>query len=168
MKLFFQNRKLMSIALVLIIICIIGLVVEGKRTRSGNSESVTNLPLPTIHKAIIATPITGNVKEIVISDDDNGSIITLQQGTQIRIILHSTYWIFNTVMKNMIVKQLYKPIYASDTSVRTPGTGVGTVTVEYRAVGIGQATVSASRASCGEAMRCIEHQAKFLIHIIVN
>jgi hypothetical protein len=42
------------------------------------------------------------------------------------------------------------------------------VTVTYQAVGGGQATISAARTSCGEALRCTGNQGSYSVLVVVS
>ncbi len=150
MKLSYLQRKIALISFaVIIVICATGIFVN--RLRVQNNPIINNF---TIEKSI--------------SDTDNGATITLKQGARLKVILHSTYWKFNTIANGEIVKQLTEPAYAPDKSVGIPGTGAGTVIVEYQAIGAGTTAISASRTSCGEAMGCLGNQGSFLLHVVVN
>src|SRR5258706_10403407 len=149
MKLSYLQRKIALITLaVIIVVCAIGIFVNRVKVQNNIINNGT------IEKSI--------------SDRDNGTTITLKQGTRLKVILHSTYWKFNPIANGEIVKELTEPTYAPDTSERIPGMGTGTVTVEYQVIGGGQTTVSASRTSCGEAMGCVGNQGSFLLHVVVN
>ena len=109
------------------------------------------------------TPI---VKEL--NEGDNDTTITIHPNDQVKVTLLSTYWQFQKLDNEKIIKQLGDPIYnAAALGTTVPGSGVGTVVVEYQAVAVGQAQISASRTSCGEALRCTPDQQSYKVTINV-
>jgi hypothetical protein len=49
-----------------------------------------------------------------------------------------------------------------------PGIGCGVTTAWYKALSAGSATVSASRVSCGEALRCVGKQGAYRVTVVVS
>lgn len=86
-------------------------------------------------------------------DSMNGKSVTLHPGQSLEVMLSSTYWTFQGSSNSQVLVAVNTPI-ASPGSCRTTGSGCGTVTMTFRAVGPGTAQVTASRVSCGEALRC--------------
>jgi hypothetical protein len=115
------------------------------------------------HDASIVT----NATSISVSDIDNGKTITVSRGTKIQVTLHSSYWNFGSI-DTKILRHLKEPLFTPDPSVSYPGSGAGALVVEYQTVGIGKTIISASRVSCGEALRCSGNQGNYFLHIIVN
>ena len=87
------------------------------------------------------------------TDTSCGSSVSAVVGEKFDVSLASTYWGFDATSDPTVVKQ--------DGATRTspsgncvPGGGCGTATATFDAVAPGQATINASRTSCGEAMGC--------------
>src|SRR3974390_3244106 len=89
----------------------------------------------------------------VVSDADNGHSVTVRRGAIIRLVLHSTYWRPHGSSAPSVVAVSGAPKYVAQ-SGGIAGSGNGTVTETLRALTAGRARVSASRLSCGEALRC--------------
>jgi hypothetical protein len=93
----------------------------------------------------------------------------LQAGEILTVVLSSTWWSFQGSSN----AQVLAPVGAA---VASPGPfnqqtcpygGCGTVKAVFRAVGPGTAQVSASRVSCGEAMRCIGTAGLYQLTVVV-
>ncbi|HVA97145.1 MAG TPA: hypothetical protein VND99_05815 [Candidatus Acidoferrales bacterium] len=104
---------------------------------------------------------------ITATDKNTNQLFKAHVGNIIKIVLHSTYWNFEPV-DSSILKQVSDPVIAPDKHVRFPGSGLGTISIEYKVVGIGKTDINASRNSCGEAMRCIPGRGNFVLHIIAE
>lgn len=122
------------------------------------------LPLPTPATAPQATTPTSAIE---IGDNDKGKTFTAAVGARIRVVLHSTYWQFDAA-PSQTIKQLGDPVVVPDMTIRIPGTGAGTVTVQFDAVAPGQATLQASRTTCGEALLCAEDQRTWQVTVVVK
>jgi hypothetical protein len=110
--------------------CVIGLVLAGCRGTSGTT-----------------TP-----SSVHAGDAQNGTTVTLHPGQTLVVALASTYWTFAGSSDPKVLASVGTPVAAPGTC--PPGAGCGTVSQAFHAVGPGTAQVSASRVSCGEAMRC--------------
>jgi hypothetical protein len=108
------------------------------------------------------------IPDTTLTEEANGSTVTVITYATVHVILHSTYWTFQPVSDSRVLGVLREPVITPDASVRIPGTGSGTITLDLRAVGPGQATLSASRETCGEALRCAEDQRTYSVTIIVH
>ena len=104
---------------------------------------------------------------VTLSETDNGNTVTVKTGDRIQVVLHSTYWEFATSSSD-VLKPVSDPIYAPDLAGHIPGSGAGTVFVEYTVQKSGTTIISASRTSCGEALRCTGDQGNFSVTINAN
>jgi hypothetical protein len=111
---------------------------------------------------------SSEIPDTIVSDDANGSTVAVLTNATVHVVLHSTYWKFQPVTDSRVVGALHDPVVTPDATVRIPGTGAGTVTLDLRAVGPGTAQVSATRETCGEALRCAENQRSFTVTIVVH
>lgn len=111
-------------------------------------------------------------KIITISESSNGKRIQVATGSLLKIALHSTYWAAGaTTNLKPIGEPTITPIIPSDTSpanCRHPGTGCGTVVWSYKVIKKGSAMFSATRTSCGEALRCTPDQMLFKVNLKVK
>jgi len=102
-----------------------------------------------------------------LSDADNGHTVTVRSATNIRLVLHSTYWTLHGSSAPSVVAVSGRPKYAAQ-SGGIAGSGDGTVTETLRARAPGRATLTASRLSCGEALRCRPAQGSYSVTIVVT
>jgi hypothetical protein len=103
-----------------------------------------------------------------VTDNANGQTISLQQGQVLRVVLSSTYWKIDGSSNSAVLSLLNGPITQAQQSGCVPGQGCGTVTAVYRAAVTGQAQVSASRGTCGEALGCSAASSQFVVYVIVR
>jgi hypothetical protein len=106
---------------------------------------------------------------MTISEAANGTTITLHAGQRLTVLLHSTFWTFAPANAPAVLAAKGKARYQSGGSgcPTFPGSGCGTVTQSYKALGAGTATVAAERTSCGEVLRCTEDQSHYRVTVRV-
>jgi hypothetical protein len=85
------------------------------------------------------------------------------------LVLHSTYWQFDPTAATSAVAPTGGPQVAPGAGCgpTVPGSGCGTVTLNLRAAHAGTTAISASRVSCGEALRCTSDQSHFVVTLTV-
>jgi hypothetical protein len=88
------------------------------------------------------------------SDAENGRAITVHVGDRVSVILHSTYWNVAGSSNAAVMAPEGSPTVSPKPSGCVPGQGCGTVTAVFVATAPGTAQITASRISCGEALRC--------------
>ncbi len=112
---------------------------------------------------------------IVVGPTDDGSTVTLRVGRTLRIVLGSparpgsTYWRFGP-LPSPVLAPIGTPTVTPDHSAAAcsrPGTGCGTVALTLTGRSAGTTVVTASRASCGEALRCPTGQDSFRLTVVV-
>jgi predicted secreted protein len=108
------------------------------------------------------------VKTETVTDHANGQTIDLQQGQVLQVVLSSTYWQIHGSSNGAVLSLLSGPNTLPQQSGCVTGQGCGTVTAAYRAVAAGQAQVTASRGTCGEALGCTGANSQFVVHVIVS
>jgi len=94
----------------------------------------------------------------------NGRTVDAQLGDTIIVVLHSTYWNFDSPAR------VLQPLSTqpSPGHCAVAGSGCGTVTVTYNAAQVGAVTLHAHRDSCGEAMRCTAKNADWSVTVRVS
>lgn len=98
---------------------------------------------------------------------DSGRTVRVQRGDVVEVRLHSTYWSFGPVAGGALHRG--KPIVrAAPVGKTVAGSGAGTVTDVFQARHRGRATITASRRSCGEALRCVGSQGSFRMYVVVG
>lgn len=104
------------------------------------------------------------------TDAQNGASITLHPGQTLIVTLSSTYWSFQGSSNPQALVSVGSPVVSPAPFYQNPvpGSGAGTVTAQFRAVGLGTAQVTASRVSCGEAMRCGDASGQYQLTVQVR
>jgi hypothetical protein len=104
-------------------------------------------------------------------DTDNGKTITLHIGDRLTVGLGSTYWEFTASTSSSVLAMVGTPVTAAPphgTAHCYPGMGCGTVTATFQAVKPGTSVVTASRAACGEALRCTGNTGSYQLTVVVG
>ena len=96
---------------------------------------------------------------------DNGKTVHAQVGDTVEVVLTSTYWKMGPTSNTAVLAAHGAPTTVPSPGC-VPGQGCGTVTATFHVVGKGTATVTASRVSCGEALRCTDGAGAFRITIV--
>lgn len=100
-----------------------------------------------------------------LDEHTNGSTVDVQLGETVIVVLHSTYWTFDTPPR------VLQPIGApqpSPSHCPVAGSGCGTVTATFNAAQVGTVTLHAHRDSCGEALRCTGSNADWTATVRVS
>jgi hypothetical protein len=113
-------------------------------------------------------PATNGASTLTVTDRANGQSVHLQPGQSLQVVLSSTYWMIHGSSNAAVLSQTSGPSPQPQRSGCVPGGGCGTVTAVYRALAVGQAQVTASRTSCGEAMGCTAASSHFVVYVIVD
>lgn len=95
----------------------------------------------------------------------NGSTVDVQLGDEIVVVLHSTYWTFDTPQR---VLQPVGATQPSPSHCPVAGSGCGTVSATFNAAQVGTVTLHAHRGSCGEALRCTGTNADWSVTVRVS
>ncbi len=141
-----------SIALVGLVLLLAACTVGPAALPSGSS------PAP------VATPAT-----LQVSESSNGQTFTVVVGSEVTILLTSTYWQIQPSSDSAVLAVVSGPTTsAAAPSACLPGMGCGTVRATFRALLPGQATISASRTTCGEALACTGSSGAYEVKIVVG
>jgi hypothetical protein len=108
----------------------------------------------------------GGHRTISVGFAAKGRTVHLSQGDSVRVRLASTYWHFAAPSGRVL--SAGRPVARPAHGHVIAGSGSGTVTVTFRAVQKGNATITASRVSCGEAMRCVHGNGAFRLTVVVR
>ena len=121
-------------------------------------------PAPPVPPAQTAAPAGSPVTEA-----DNGRSLTLHVGSEVTLVLHNLYWQISKSSDPGVLALVSGPTYSAAGSISCiPGTGCGTVTTVFRALTAGQATVTASRKSCGEVLACTGTAGAYRVTFVVE
>ncbi len=112
----------------------------------------------------------GSAAEVIfVRDNANGKTVHVPAGDRVELILSSTYWMVHRGTALRVLRQdgptrlLPRP----KSCPKIPGLGCIPVKTSYSALAAGKAVITASRGSCGEALRCVGHQGRFKVTIVV-
>ncbi len=108
---------------------------------------------------------------VIVRDGANGHTVALKAGQRLEVILGSDYWTVQGSSAPRVLRQdgatttLPTP---SDCAARPPGMGCTPVRTDFSALAPGTAVVTASRMSCGEAMRCPPGMQHYSLTVVVR
>lgn len=110
-----------------------------------------------------------------ISQSDNGKTVTATMGTEIYLVLYSSYW--STPLAAPAGVLAAQPTRTpqnvpSPTGLcaahQVPGSGCGLFVYAFRASAPGRTVLSSTRTTCGEAMRCPPSERDFAVTVRVT
>lgn len=107
---------------------------------------------------------------VVVQDKSNGHTVSVKVGQRLELILASNYWTVRGSSVPGVLRQdgqtrdLPKPPGCGS----IPGIGCVPIRTDFSALAPGTAVITASRVSCGEAMRCSPAQQHFTVTIVVR
>jgi len=133
-------------------------------TPSYEVSPAVSTPAPPVSPAQTAEPAGLDVTE-----SDNGRSLLVHVGSEVKLVLHNTYWQISKSSDATVLAIVSGPTYSAAGPIACiPGTGCGTVTTVFRAIAVGQATVTASRTSCGEVLECKAPDGAFRVTFVVE
>jgi hypothetical protein len=106
---------------------------------------------------------------IIIRDNANGKTLRVDAGDPVELILASTYWTVHRSSAPSVLRQdgptrlLPRP----KSCPKIPGLGCVPVKTPYTALMAGKSVITASRTSCGEALRCVGGNGRFKVTVVV-
>jgi hypothetical protein len=104
------------------------------------------------YSGMVSAAAAGTI--VHVGDRWNGKAVTLHVGDVLSATLGSTYWMFGPTPSNLAADGPMTTHVGGSSCPRFPGSGCGWVQRQYQATRAGSAVLSASRTSCGEALRC--------------
>lgn len=146
---------------------------SGSATTAAGASSGTTASLSTASSVPVTSTVVGSSSSsataITVSEAENGTTLTVNRGADVIVVLHSTYWQFQQASAPKVLVQA-APVVQGDPPNRAgvPGSGKGIARESYRAQAAGTATITATRTSCGEAMRCTAGQGLYRITVVVR
>jgi hypothetical protein len=108
---------------------------------------------------------------LVVRDGANGHTVTITVGEHLEVILGSTYWTVQGSSHPRVLRQdgptalLPRP---ADCTANIPGLGCVPVRTDFSALAPGTTVITASRVSCGEALRCMPSQEHYTLTVVVR
>ena len=105
---------------------------------------------------------------IQLTDKDDGTTTAVTKATTIVVVLASTYWGFPNPPNAAVLQQIGAvSVVPSPPGTCVPGGGCGTASATYKAVGIGQTKITASRTTCGEGLLCTGTKGMYSVTVLV-
>jgi hypothetical protein len=115
-----------------------------------------------------ATPAASASNQQV-NEAANGQTVTVTVGSFVTLRLGNTYWQVQASSDPAVLVLASGPTASGAApSACLPGIGCGTVTAVFHALKPGQATVSASRTTCGEALLCTGSAGAYEVSVVVS
>jgi hypothetical protein len=155
---------LLVVGLVLVLVAAVAASVAVGRSRTATASSAGS----TSAGAVPPEPA-------VVGQAANGTTIQLRRGQTLRVVLGSpttagsVSWSFlppTSPVLAPLTAATVTPDHSAPGCAR-PGTGCGTVALTLAARTPGTTAVTASRTSCGEALRCTAAQSRFVLTVVV-
>ena len=104
----------------------------------------------------------------MISERDKGTTVALHVGDHLKLVLTNTYWEIHAASDAVVLRSDGQPVTKPKLQGCVPGAGCGTTTETFTAAKAGKATVSASRTTCGEALRCTGGNGEYKVSVVVK
>lgn len=108
-------------------------------------------------------------KMIILRDNANGRTVSVRAGDSLELILSSSYWNVSGSSAPRVLRQdggtvlLPRPATCPD----IPGLGCIPERTSFTALTGGTAVITASRTSCGEALRCVGRATRLKLIVVV-
>jgi hypothetical protein len=146
------------------VVAVAVLVIAGGSTSVAShhnghlNPSATRVAVPPVASAVI-----------IVRDNANGKTVHMRVGDRLELILASTYWTVHRSSAPDVLRQdgptrlLPRPKSCS----KIPGLGCVPVKTSFTAPTVGRAVITASRTSCGEALRCVGDGGRFKVTVLV-
>jgi hypothetical protein len=100
--------------------------------------------------------------------DNGGTVAVLGTGGNVTLELGSTYWNVHDSSNPSVLRLAGEPVVKPKLQGCVPGGGCGTVTARFKVAGPGTTTITATRTSCGEALRCTGNAGSYQVRVNVS
>jgi hypothetical protein len=113
----------------------------------------------------------GGDSPVVVRDGSNGRTVSVTVGEHLEVILASSYWTVQGSSQPQVLQQdgptklMPRP---AGCAANIPGLGCVPVRTDFSALTPGTTVITASRTSCGEAMRCMPKQQHYTLTVVVR
>jgi hypothetical protein len=147
----------LAVAVAALAACSSGAPVSGK-------PPVTGTPASTASTSPVVVPPDVSV---VLDEQANHTDARVHVGARVEVLLHSDYWMVHGSSEPAVLRQDGPTVQLSGPSC-VPGGGCNPVMTLFTALAPGSAVITASRTSCGEALRCVGDQGSFQVTVTVT
>ena len=113
----------------------------------------------------------GGDSPLIVRDGANGHTVSVTVGDHLEVILGSSYWTVQGSSQPHVLQQdgptklMPRP---ANCAANIPGLGCVPVRTDFSALAPGTTVITASRTSCGEAMRCMPKQEHYSLTVVVR
>ncbi len=136
---------------------------------AGPTVSITVAPADGTATPPVTAAETASAAAAQVTETDNGKSVAAQVGSEVKLVLHNTYWQVLGSSNPAVLSLVSGPTYSGAGLIAcVPGSGCGTVTAIFRAIAPGRATVTASRTTCGEVLPCPSSTGAYEVTIVVE
>jgi hypothetical protein len=98
---------------------------------------------------------------------DGGHTLRMHVHDRLVVVLSSTYWTVEGSSNPRVLHRTGPSKVEPRRAGCVPGQGCGTVTTDFEAMAPGRAEVTASRTTCGEALRCTGSAGSYRLRVVV-
>ena len=136
---------------------------------AGCASSSSLIPSPPASVPPATTPPSAkNSPAVVLDEHANQTTVRVTVGRQVELLLHSSYWTDFGSSRSAVVRADGPSRVLPAATHCVPGGGCNPVVATFTAMSAGTAVLSASRTSCGEALRCGPDNSHYHVTIIVT
>lgn len=105
-------------------------------------------------------------RTIQLTEASDGTTVSAHVGDRLVVTLHNTYWTISAPTGGAVTVASRPSVAPGGSGCpHIPGTGCGKVTATYDVTAAGTSRLSASRTSCGEALRCTGSQGAWAVKV---
>jgi hypothetical protein len=118
----------------------------------------------------VVTPLPASAappRTVTVTESQNGRSVTVHKGQHIQVVLHSTYWTIGQAHGKALATTSRQTTKGPGSPCRPPGSGCGTVSRTFLAAGAGTGSLTASRTTCGEVLRCTGTRGQYKVSVSV-
>ena len=158
-----STRRRIAAGLLLAALAALG---TGCASTGAPPTQATLTPTPGTSTAASGPGVSG--RPVVLDEHANKTTVHVQVGTTVELLLHSSYWNIAGSSSPSVLAPQGAPTQVPVTPTCAPGIGCNPVRAMFSALSPGTSVLSASRTSCGEALRCGTENGHFQVTVIVT
>lgn len=115
------------------------------------------------------TTVPSDASAKVVDEKANQTTVRFRVGTRVELLLHSDYWtVVGSSRPDVLAQDGPTRQLPRTPSTCPPGVGCQPLQTFFTARTPGSAVVSATRTTCGEALRCLPGQGSLRITVVVT
>jgi hypothetical protein len=105
---------------------------------------------------------------IAAGDAANGTTMHARVGDRVELTLSSDYWTVEGSSAPAVLRQNGATVQLPRQPHCPPGVGCAPLRTGFTALAPGTAMITATRTTCGEALRCVGSQGRFALTVVVQ